>query len=121
MRVFPDTAASDIGLVPVLERLGQHLGSERVIRAAAALPYASEPEVYRHRLQLASELQDCLRFDDPVPFRSADDPGPALDRARPEGAALNPDDFLRIRDMAATGRVCKSFFATRADRYRGRS
>ncbi len=117
MKVFPETAAEDVGLEPVLERLRSHIVSLRVQKKVESLEYAVSETSCLERLILASELQDCLRFDDPIPFQAGEDIIPSLDRARPEGAALAAEEFIQIRMAARTARLCHSYFASRVDQY----
>jgi DNA mismatch repair protein MutS2 len=117
MRVFPDSAAEDVGLSPVLARLQVHLTSPRVQQKARALEYCTSLDQSRSLLNLVAEIQDCIRFDDPIPFQAPEEIYDSLARARPEGAALTSDEFVRIRLVAKVGRLCRSYFLSRVDQY----
>ena len=117
MRVSPDTIREDTGLRTVLDRLQTFVSSEQGIRRLEQLDFSISVEETRHRLAFADELQACLRFDDPIPFQATEDASRALKRSRPDGAALRSDEFMAIRDVARTSRVCKSFFGARQEQY----
>lgn len=117
MRVFPDSAAEDVGLSPVLARLQTHLMSPRVQQKARELKFCTSLAQSRSLLHLVAEIQDCIRFDDPIPFQAPEDIYESLARARPEGAALSSEEFVRIRGVARVGRLCHSYFLSRVDQY----
>lgn len=117
MNVSPDTIREDTGLQPVLDRLGSFVSSERAARRIDSLEFARSLEEIRYRLGLAAELQNCIRYDDPIPFQAPADISGPVERSRPEGAALQPEEFLAIRDMARTARLCRSYFESRCERY----
>ncbi len=117
MKLFPTSASEKIGLQTVLGRLAELVENDaarEVVRKASFLTDRVEIETALHTV---AELQQCLRFDDPLPLKSIALPEDLLRRGRPEGAALGVDDFLGIRAVADSGKRTRAYFDRRSDKY----
>lgn len=70
-------------------------GAEKTL---AMRPTLAAPEM-RLRLREASQMKDLLLFDDPFPLARIDDIRPLLAKASTEGARLETEDFLLLREF----------------------
>jgi len=96
-------------------------------RAASALGReaveAAEPETdvrgVRRALDLADEMSQAVRWDDPVPIGGIKDIRPSLAVARRVGALLEPAALLDVADtVGAIGRL-RRYFESRSEKFAG--
>ncbi|GIV62044.1 MAG: hypothetical protein KatS3mg044_0910 [Rhodothermaceae bacterium] len=117
MQVYPDTVEAKLGFDVLRARLGAYVRSTLGERRLAAMQPSSEPAWVRDELGRVAELQQALRFDDPVPLDHVLDLGEVLRRAALEGAALDPEDLLALRQVLTTVRRLKGYFDRRTGKY----
>ena len=91
------------------------LGEDRLQR----MRLSSDTGWIRAELGRVAELQDVLRFDDPMPFRNVLDVRSTLARASPEGALLGPQELLDLQRTLVTLRHLRAYFEGRRERYAG--
>jgi DNA mismatch repair protein MutS2 len=117
VKLFPNSAAEKIGLTTVLKRLCELVDAEPTRDRILQSEFLPDSKSVEDELARVSELQNCLRFDDPLPLRVIIIPSDLPGRGRPAGAALDTEDFLSIRALAATVRLVGAYFDRRADKY----
>lgn len=66
-----------------------------------------------------SELQEALRFDDPIPLHRISDIRSAVQRAMPEGSMLSPEDLAAVHQTLATARRLREYFDKRRGKFAG--
>ncbi len=117
MEVHPPDVEALLGFGVLRERLASlavgRLGRARI---AGLRPLAGEAAI-RRALRQVAEYQDALRFDDRIPFDAVADLSAALDEIAPEGAYLDPEALIAIRDALATMRLVRAYFLQRKEKY----
>ena len=117
MKVYPPSAEDKLGFEVLRRRLDDlalsRLGQDRL----GQMRPSSNPEWVEAELARVGELQEALRFDDPVPLDSVLDVREVVRRITPEEAYAPPEDLLALRLVLATTRRLKSYFAQREGKY----
>lgn len=80
-------------------------GAER----SSALRPLTDIKKIRRSLREAAQLRDLLQFDDPFPLGRVEEIRPALDKSSLEGARLEPEDFLEIRETLSLFSKLKAY------------
>ncbi|NNF03591.1 MAG: endonuclease MutS2 [Rhodothermales bacterium] len=115
--IIPASAAGKLGLDVLEDRLAALTLSDAAREKATSWGPIGDLEAVRAELARVSELAEAIEFDDPLPLKAVPDLQPALERSRPEGAALDFGDLNEIRRAAETSRLVRSFFERRASKY----
>ena len=116
--VSPEEARK-LGLDAIIERLHEHLVGELSPAALAKMVPFTEPEALREELARVSQMQECLRFDDPFQLGDIPDLGSVIAQLGPSGLALEGVDLLTLSRVARSSEEVGSFFSQRADEYPG--
>ncbi|MFW5955404.1 MAG: endonuclease MutS2, partial [Rhodothermales bacterium] len=117
MDVTPSSAVEKLGFTQILARLDDLLISEpgrdrlRNIRPAGSVDWL------RSELERVTQLQEVLRFDDPVPFEPLPDVREYLRRAAPEDAMLDSSQLFETATHLRTARLVSTYFERRRQRY----
>ncbi len=69
------------------------------------------------RYALVAEVQEAVQNDSALPLDEVASPDQSLRQARPTDAVLGPDELGGIRHLLQTGRLLKSYFASRLARF----
>ncbi|MDX1545621.1 MAG: endonuclease MutS2 [Rhodothermales bacterium] len=117
MNIHPPSAEEKLGFDVVRGRLAEHLISPLGEDRLAAMRPARDPAALRAELDRVSELQQVLRFDDPLPLDAVLDVRAVLRSAAPEGAYVGATDLWDVHRVAATARRLKEYFERRRDKY----
>lgn len=115
--IIPSSAAGKLGLDVVEDRLADLTLSDSARKKVRSWGPVGNLEAVRAELARVSELSEALEFDDPLPLKAIPDLTSALERARPEGAALDFAEVNEIRRAAETSRVVRSWFERRSSKY----
>ena len=117
MKVYPPSAEDKLGFGVLRRRLDDFalsgLGQDRL----GQMRPSSNLDWVQTELARVGELQEALRFDDPVPLDSVLDVREVIRRITPEEAYAPPEDLLALRLVLATTRRLKSYFAQREGKY----
>src|SRR6266436_9602338 len=89
--------------------------SEPGRRAVAALRPSLEANEVRRRLRAAAELIDLRAHSGSVPIAEFVDQTPLLLAAAPEGAVLNGEALVRVRDFVLAARTAAAFMRSRVE------
>ncbi|MBT6425702.1 MAG: endonuclease MutS2 [Bacteroidetes Order II. Incertae sedis bacterium] len=117
MKLFPLESADKLGLDIVLDRLKTHFRGEATARSQHDFLNPGSHEAVRAELGYVDELQQCLRFDDPIQFLDFPDIQEFLARVLPEGAVL---DALELRSIARVLQLAErigTYFGRRKEKY----
>src|SRR5690606_34232677 len=117
MIVIPPTAVDKLGFGVVRARLEEHLVSPLGAEAMASSVPSSDLEAVRRELAAVWELQQILRFDDPLPLRHVLDVRALVRRAMPEDSFLEPEELSAIRLVLETIRLLGTYLRRRSDRF----
>ena len=117
MLLYPDTAADKLGFGVVRARIADHLVGALGEEALGAARPASDVEVVRREVGAVWEIQQILRFDDPLPLRHVFDVRMLLRRAAPKESYLEPEELRDVRLVLETIRLIHAYVRTRSDRF----
>ncbi|HEX7071497.1 MAG TPA: endonuclease MutS2 [Rhodothermales bacterium] len=117
MTLSPSSAADKLGFGAVRARIGEHLRSALGEEALAAARPSSDRETVRAELTAVGEVQQIVRFDDPLPLRNLEDVRTSLRRAQPREAYLEPPELGAVRAVLETIRLLAGYFTQRRERY----
>ncbi|MDA1028179.1 MAG: endonuclease MutS2 [Bacteroidetes bacterium] len=117
MNLFPVESASKLGFDVVLDWLVQRVAGEATLRSSSDIRSFNSVDAVVHELRLVDELQQCLKFDDPIGFREFDDVRSPLARASLKGAALEALDLYAIARVMELFDSIKSYFSARKAKY----
>lgn len=117
MKSFPASVDEKLGFDLVRERLRalllSRLGEDRL---DAMRPFEEEGTA-RGELGRVSELQEVLRFDDPLPLQHVIDIRPLLRQLTPEGSYVDGPDLVALRNVLGTMRLLRQYFDAREGKY----
>lgn len=117
MSIYPPDSAPKLGLDIVVNRLKDHLSGEQSLAfIETSLELGSLAEV-RIELEAVSELQRCLRFDDPFHFSDFPDVRGALRRVLPQGTALEPMELRTIARVLELAYRTEEYFSAKSGKY----
>lgn len=119
MRPLSPEDARKLGLDVILERLQEHLVGERSVELIAELSPFQNLEALSSELSRVSEMQECLRFDDPFQLGDIPDVGHILSQLGPAGLALEGGDLLILARIARDSEEAASYFTSRHEAYPG--
>lgn len=88
------------------------LGREEVERMMPMYDIARIREEFRP----VFELTELISFDDPVPIRGIRDIRSAVERGGVEGAILQPEDFLHLKDTLSAARRLRNYLVKRKEK-----
>ncbi|SHK37641.1 endonuclease MutS2 [Rhodothermus profundi] len=117
LRCYPDTLETRLGFDVVREALRAHARSALGAEAVAQLRPLRDLAAVRAELARVEELQQALRFDDPVPLEHLIDLRPWLAQAAPEGARLEGEALEAVRRVLVTIRLLARYFQERRQKY----
>lgn len=115
--IIPASAAGKLGLDVVEDRLADLTMSDAARERVRNWGPVGGLDDVRAELARIAELAEALEFDDPLPLKAIPDLMGALERARPEGAALDFSELNEIRRAAETARLVRSWFDRRSSKY----
>ncbi len=117
MDVFPKSIESKLGFDVLRERLEDltqsALGRDRL----SSMHLSSDLEWIRAELERVFELQEALRFDDPLPLHRIVDIRSVIRRAGPEGSMIGPEDLVDLQETLQTARRLQDYFVARRGKY----
>lgn len=117
MKLHPASADEKLGFgvirASLEERLLSALGMEALERARPQ----SDADAMLTELNGVSELQQVVRFDDPLPLRNLHDIRPLLKRAAPEESYLEGEELAAVRQVLETTRLLHGYFEGRKEQY----
>ncbi len=117
MKLHPPSTEEKLGFDVIRDRLDtltrSSLGQDRL---AGMRPFGSIPPL-RAELERVWELQQALRFDDPVPLQHVLDLRDVLRRAAPAEAYLAPEDLVAVRLVLMTVRRLQAYVRARREKY----
>ncbi|WP_397546151.1 endonuclease MutS2 [Rhodothermus marinus] len=114
---YPDTLETRLGFDVVREALKAQTRSPLGAEAVAQLRPLRDLEAVRAELARVEELQQALRFDDPVPLENLIDLRPWLVQAAPEGSRLEGEALEAVRRVLMTVRLLARYFRERRSKY----
>lgn len=117
LHCYPDTLEARLGFDVVREALKAQARSPLGAEAAAQLHPLRDLEAVKAELVRVAELQQALRFDDPVPLDNLLDLRPFLRQAAPEGARLEGEALAAVRCVLGTVRRLARYFRERRGKY----
>jgi DNA mismatch repair protein MutS2 len=117
MKVFPPSANERIGFDVVRARVARFLESQQGRDMYEAEGSLSDPIRIKSALDRVAELQQMLRFDDPVPFGAVPDIRGALRAAAPDGASLSTELLLDVGAWLGVSRRLGAYLIRRAENY----
>ncbi len=117
LRCYPETLETRLGFDVVRETLKAQTRSALGAEAVAALRPLRDLTAVKTELARVEELQQALRFDDPVPLENLLDLRPWLTQAAPEGARLEGEALEAIRRVLVTVRLLARYFQERRGKY----
>lgn len=117
MTILPGAAVEKLGWSVITARLEELLVSPLGAEALEAARPSSDLDVVRRELQAVSEVQQILRFDDPLPLRHVLDVRSLLRRAMPEDSYLEPEELSVVRLVLETTRLLGGYLRRRSDRF----
>ena len=117
MNLFPAEGASKLGLNVVLDWLVQRVAGDSTLRTSADIRPFSTPEAVSGELNKVDELQQCLKFDDPIGFREFEDIRAHLSRASIQGAALEALELRAIAKVVELVESVRKYFSARRSTY----
>ncbi len=117
MDVHPASAAEKLGFDQIVDRLGTLVISDAGRDRLDAISPARSLSWLQSEFDRVAELQEVLRFDDPVPFEPMPDVRDHLRRAAPEGAYLDGEQLGEVAAHVRTSRLLRTYFGRRRTRY----
>jgi DNA mismatch repair protein MutS2 len=117
MLVFPESAPEKLGLQIVLEDVASHLVSDVGREKLGHERPGGKPDEIGLRLSLVAEMQQVLRFDDPLVWTELPDARSTVARVRPQGSLVDGEELLEVSSFLAAVRRVRTYFAGRGDRY----
>lgn len=117
MDVFPASAREKLGFDHVLALLGDLLISAAGRDRLDDLQPERSADRLEVELRRVTELQEVVRFDDPVPFEPMPDIRRHLRLAMPEGAYLEGEHLVEVAEHVRTSRLLRAYFARRRSKY----
>lgn len=117
MKVFPPSAHERLGFDVVRARIARFLESRQGQDRYEAEESLSDPDRIKAALERVGELQQLLRFDDPLPFEAVPDIRRALKAAAPQGSALNTDQLLEVGAWLGISRRLSAYLIRRSGNY----
>ena len=117
MKVFPGLVEQKLGFDSLRERLGtltlSALGRDRL----DAMRLSSDLAWIQAEVERVWEIQQAIRFDDPLPLHHVLDIRAVLSRAAPEGSYIAPDELADTRRVLITLRLIHQYFQRRQSKY----
>ena len=83
------------------------------------LPFLKDADQLKKELSIVEEVRDLLAFDEPIPLESFDDLTPSYENAEIEGAYLQPETFLSIRQFLGMVSQVVRYLNTREEKCPG--
>ncbi len=114
---YPDTLETRLGFDVVREALKAQTISPLGAEAVTQLCPLRDLTAVKAELARVEELQQALRFDDPVPLDNLIDLRPLLVQAAPAGARLEGEALEAVRRVLGTVRLLARYFRERRSKY----
>ncbi len=117
LHTYPDSLEEKLGFDVLRTRLRHYvlstLGEEQL---RAMIPLVDLEYVHEAMWQVA-EMQDALRFDDPVPFEGELDIRSILHRIQPANTWISGEELRAVWRVLQTTRRLRSYFERRREKY----
>ncbi len=117
MNLYPAHAENKLGFEVLRHRLEEALLSRMGQEELETLQPAHDLDVVQAELGRVAEMQDALRFDDPVPFHDLLDVRGVVQQAVPAGATLPTEDLAAVLQVVTTIRLLHGYFTQRRAKY----
>ncbi len=117
MHIFPKSVESKLGFDVLRARLDELMLSEMGRDGLTAMRLSRDRGWIQAELERVAELQQAIRFDDPLPLHRIVDVREAARRAAPEGAMLGPEELFDLRQALVTSRRLHDYFGKRREKY----
>ncbi len=117
MLVYPDTAPEKLGLHIVLDRVASHLASDAGRQRLSDERPGGTPEDVTRRLARVAQMQQVLRFDDPLVWTELPDVRALVAGLRPRDSFVDGEQLLELASFLSSCRRLRLYFSSRSDRY----
>ncbi len=117
MLVYPESAPDKLGFQIVMDDVASHLVSDAGRRCLEDESPDDTEDGVRSMLGRVEEIQQVLRFDDPLTWSELPDIGALIKQLRPAGSLADGEQLLDLSAFVASSQRVRSYFANRQQKY----